>query len=131
MMISSSIGKALVALVCGLVVATTSVTAQAASRLDQKAFEAAQASARTILIDVTAPWCPTCRRQRPILESIQKENPKLVVFEVDFDTAKDVLKRFRATQQSTLIVFKGRNEVGRSTGDTDPARIRKLIASGF
>jgi hypothetical protein len=51
--------------------------------------------------------------------------------EVDFDTAKDVLKRFRVTQQSTLIVFRGKSEVGRSTGDTNPASIRRLVASGF
>jgi thiol-disulfide isomerase/thioredoxin len=122
---------ALVALACLLVAAAATVTAQAAARFDAKAFETAQAAGRTILIDVTAPWCPTCRQQRPILQSIEKENPKLVVFEVDFDTAKAVLKRFRVTQQSTLIVFKGKSEVGRSTGDTNPARIRRLVASGF
>jgi thiol-disulfide isomerase/thioredoxin len=121
----------LAALACLLIAAVTTVATQAASRFDAKAFEAAQAAGRTILIDVTAPWCPTCRQQRPILQSIQKENPNLVVFEVDFDTAKDVLKRFRVTQQSTLIVFKGKSETGRSTGDTDPTRIRRLVASGF
>ena len=127
----SQLRTAFVALACLLIAAAATVAAQAASRFDAKAFEAAQATGRTILIDVTAPWCPTCRQQRPILASIQKDNPKLVVFEVDFDTAKDVLKRFRVTQQSTLIVFKGKSEVGRSTGDTDPARIRRLVASGF
>lgn len=119
-----------VALAC-LLIAAAATTVQAANRFDAKAFETAQAAGRTILVDVTAPWCPTCRRQRPILESIQKDNPKLLVFEVDFDTAKDVLKRLRVTQQSTLIVFKGKNEVGRSTGDTNPTSIRRLVASGF
>ena len=120
-----------VALTCLLIAVTFALTAQAASRFNSKAFETAQASGQTILIDVTAPWCPTCRRQRPILQSAQKENPKLVVFEVDFDTAKDVLRRFRVSQQSTLIVFRGKKEMGRSTGDTDPASIRRLVARGF
>lgn len=110
--------NALLALVC---LALAVITAKAAGPFDAKAFETAQVAGRTILIDVTAPWCPVCRRQKPTIESLQ----------IDFDTAKDVLKRFRVTQQSTLIVFKGRNEVGRSTGDTDHARIRKLVASGF
>jgi len=127
----SQFRAAFVALACLSLAAVATVAAQAASRFDAKAFETAQTAGRTILIDVTAPWCPTCRQQHPILRSIETENPKLVVFEVDFDTAKDVLKRFRVTQQSTLIVFKGKSEVGRSTGDTDPTRIRRLVASGF
>lgn len=110
---------------------TSAISVPAASQFDNKAFAAAQAAGKTILIDVYAPWCPTCRQQRPIIESVQKENPALVVFEVDFDSAKDVLKRFGVRYQSTLIVFRGATEVGRSTGDTDPNRIRALIAKCF
>lgn len=106
-------------------------TAHAAQPFDAKAFEQAQASGKTILIDVTAPWCPTCRKQRPILAEVEKERPTLVAFEVDFDSAKDTLRRFKVQSQSTLIVFKGATEVGRSTGQTDPAQIRSLIAKGF
>jgi len=50
---------------------------------------------------------------------------------VDFDAAKDVLRRFRVQHQSTLIMFKGRTEVGRSTGDTDPNRIQALVSKGL
>jgi thioredoxin 1 len=108
-----------------------SVVGHAVQPFDDQSFKQAQAAGKTILVDVTASWCPTCRQQRPIVEQIEKEKPNLVVYEVDFDTAKDTLKRFRVQQQSTLIVFKGTKEVGRSTGDTDPARIRALVAQGF
>lgn len=124
----SNIGSMVVALTIML---TSTISVPAAGQFDNKAFEAAQSAGKTILIDVYAPWCPTCRQQRPIIESVQKENPALVVFEVDFDNAKDVLKRFGVRYQSTLIVFRGTTEVGRSTGDTDPNRIRALIAKGF
>jgi hypothetical protein len=66
-----------------------------------------------------------------LIQAIEKEKPNLVVYEVDFDTAKETLRRFRVQTQSTLIVFKGKDEVGRSTGDTDPARIRALVAKGL
>jgi thiol-disulfide isomerase/thioredoxin len=108
-----------------------SVVSHAGQSFDGQSFEQAQTAGKTILVDVTASWCPTCRQQRPIVEQIEKERPNLVVYEVDFDTAKDTLNRFRVQQQSTLIVFKGTKEVGRSTGDTDPARIRALVAQGF
>jgi thiol-disulfide isomerase/thioredoxin len=108
-----------------------SLVAQASQPFDAKSFAQAQAAGRSILIDVTASWCPTCRKQRPIIQQIEKERPNLLVMEVDFDTAKDVLRRFGVQHQSTLIVFKGKSEVGRSTGDTDPDRIRALVAKGL
>jgi thiol-disulfide isomerase/thioredoxin len=103
----------------------------AAQPFEGKSFQQAQAAGKTILIDVTASWCPTCRQQRPIVEQIENERPNLVVYDLDFDSAKDALKHFRVQYQSTLIVFRGNQEIGRSTGDTDPARIRALIAQGF
>ena len=124
------LGLVLCALAAAMLLAFSGV-GHAAQPFDDQSFKQAQAAGRTILVDVTAPWCPTCRRQRPIIEQIEKEKPNLVVYELDFDTAKDALKRFRVQYQSTLIVFKGSSEVGRSTGDTDPARIRALVAKGF
>ncbi len=113
------------------VIFAVSFGAEAAQPFNAQAFQAAQTAGKTILIDVTASWCPTCRQQKPIIQAVEKEMPSLVVYEVDFDAAKDVLRRFRVQAQSTLIVFKGEKEVGRSTGDTDPTRIRDLVAKGF
>jgi len=124
------LGLTLCALAAAVLLAF-SVLGHAAQPFDDQSFKQAQAAGKTILVDVAAPWCPTCRRQRPIVEQIEKETPNLLVYEVDFDTAKDALRHFRVRYQSTLIVFKGTEEVGRSTGETDPTRIRALIAKGF
>jgi thiol-disulfide isomerase/thioredoxin len=100
---------------------------------DVKSFEAAQAAGKPILIDVYAPWCPICKAQAPILARLGKE-PKfrnLVTFKVDFDSQKDALRRFKVHKQSTLIVFKGRQEAGRSTGDTNAASISALLAKAL
>lgn len=109
----------------------SALVAQAGQPFDTGAFQQAQAAGKSVLIDVTAPWCPTCKQQRPVVQEIEKATPNLVVYEVDFDSAKDVLKRFRVQSQSTLIVFKGANEVGRSTGETDPAKIKALVTKGL
>src|SRR6266446_4911971 len=87
------LGLALCALVAAALFAF-SVVGHAAQPFDDQSFKQAQAAGKTILVDVTASWCPTCRQQRPIVEQIEKEKPNLVVYEVDFDTAKDTLKRF-------------------------------------
>ncbi len=118
------------ALVVAAVVAMPSL-ANAGQPFDAKAFQAAQAAGKSILVDVSAPWCPTCKQQKPIVQEIEKEHPDLVVYDVDFDTAKDALRQFRVQYQSTLIVFKGPKEVARSTGETDPAPLRALVAKAF
>jgi thioredoxin 1 len=97
------------------------------------AFAKAQAEGKAILVDVTAPWCPTCKAQKPIIDSLTQFQPldKLTIFAVDFDSQKDVLRTLRASQQSTLIAFKGKAETARSVGDTNAESIAKLLNSAI
>lgn len=105
--------------------------AHAAQPYEPKAFQAAQAANKPILVEVTAPWCPTCRQQKPIVQQIAREKPDLVILNVDFDSAKDVLKQLKVQHQSTLIVYRGAKELARSTGETDPTAIRGMIGKAF
>ncbi|MCZ8097384.1 MAG: thioredoxin family protein [Alsobacter sp.] len=96
----------------------------------QVAFDAAKAAGKPVLVEVSAPWCPTCKAQKPILSDL-RAMPKfkdLVIFEVDFDSQKEVLRGLNVQKQSTLVVFKGGKEVGRSTGDTKKESIEALLA---
>jgi thioredoxin 1 len=96
----------------------------------QAAFDDALKSGKPVLVEVHAPWCPTCRAQGPILNELtmQPRFKDMAVFKVDFDSQKDALKAFRANMQSTLIVFKQSKEAGRSVGDTNRASIEALLA---
>lgn len=96
---------------------------------DQAAFDAAQKAEKPILVHITAPWCPDCRAQKEILGRLLAE-PKfkdLVTFNIDFDLEKALVRKFDAIKQSTLIVFKGAKEEGRSTGETRPDAIEALL----
>lgn len=96
---------------------------------DAAAFQAAQAAGKPIMVEVHAPWCPVCTKQKPIIDALKKtpEMSDLIIFTVDFDSQKDLLRQFNVQKQSTLIVFNGKAEKARSTGVTDPAEIRSLL----
>lgn len=121
----------------GVVVAAALVTAgqfasawaNTAVPFSAEAFKAAQASGSSILVEIHADWCPTCKAQNPILNKLTAD-PKfrdLKIFRVDFDAMKPAVKQFGAQMQSTLIVFKGAAEQGRSVGDTREASIAALL----
>lgn len=98
-------------------------------RYTQAAFDAARQAGKPILLHVTAPWCPTCKAQAPILDKLagEPEFRDLVILKVDFDSQKDVLSATNVRAQSTLIAFHGAAERGRSAGDTREASIRALV----
>src|SRR5262245_23967330 len=76
---------------------------------DAKAFDAAQKSGKPIFLGIHASWCPICKAQEPILSELMAD-PKfrgLTYFVIDFDSQKDLVKRFGVQTQSTLIAFKG------------------------
>jgi thiol-disulfide isomerase/thioredoxin len=116
---------------CALATWLTASAAFAAEKVpySQAALSAAQAAGRPILVEITAPWCPTCKAQKPILSELmgQAKFQDLVVLEVDFDSQKEAVRKLGAQMQSTLIAYKGADEVGRSVGDTDPASIAALL----
>ncbi len=113
------------------IIALMAVGAAAGERkaFDDKDFAAAQSQGKSILIDISASWCPTCQAQKPIIEKLSADPhfTDLVIFDVDFDSRKDVLRKFGAQLQSTLIVFKGSKEAGRSVGITNESAIASLL----
>jgi thioredoxin 1 len=97
------------------------------------AFVQAQQNRETIFVAVHAIWCTTCRAQRPILNTLV-DGPAFsdaVAFIVDFDTEKNFRRDHQVRYQSTLIVFKGQSETGRSLGERNQERIRALFTTGL
>jgi thioredoxin 1 len=110
-----------------------SLPAAAADKFTDDALEKAQKAEKPILVEVGAAWCPVCRAQKPILEGLAKNDKfkEFVFFKIDFDTQKAEWRKLSAQRQSTLIVFKGGKEVGRSVGDTNAASIEALLAKAL
>jgi thioredoxin 1 len=96
---------------------------------DKAKFDAALAKGGPVIVDFAASWCPTCKAQKPIVDSLLKEArmKPVTLFLADYDTEAALKKQLGVTQQSTFVVFKGGKEVGRSTGQTQKAAIAELF----
>lgn len=113
--------------------ALTPAFAESPQAFDATAFAEAQKNGKPILVAVHASWCPTCKTQGPILGDLLA-NPKyrnVAYFVIDFDSQKDLVKRFGVRMQSTLIAFKGSQEEARSVGDTNRESIAALLNKAF
>ncbi|MBW8779531.1 MAG: thioredoxin family protein [Burkholderiales bacterium] len=98
----------------------------------QSALAAAQKAGAPVVLHFHANWCPTCRAQDKAFEAL-KADPSLNVtlMQVDYDKEKALEKQMHVTAQSTLIVLHGATERSRSTGETDPARLKSTLQSAL
>jgi|CXWL01.1.fsa_nt_gi thiol-disulfide isomerase/thioredoxin len=106
--------------------------AAAPAPFSDKAFADAQAAGKAVIVEIHASWCPVCAKQGPILSQLRDNDFKdAVAFAIDFDSQKDLLAKFGANRQSTIIVFRGRVEKGRSVGVSDSAALKELVARAY
>lgn len=117
------------AILLALSTAAGIATAGEVKPFNQAEFDRLTRSGQSVVVDVSASWCPTCRAQKPILQSMMQRPAykNVTLLTVDFDNEKNTLREFKVAMQSTLIGFKGTHEVGRSVGDTTEAGLDSLI----
>lgn len=129
----STLGSLFLALFGAALLAAAPARALETKAFDATSFKAAQDEGKPILVDIYAPWCPTCKAQQEVFKAIEKkpEFADVTVFKVDFDNSPDVVKSFKARTQSTLIAFKGAKETGRSAGDSQQAPIEALLKTAL
>ncbi len=123
----------IVAAAVATVIAGLRPAGAAEATFDQKAFDAAQAAGKPVIVAVHATWCPICARQKPIMSQLETDPAlkDITVFLVDFDSQKDIVRGFGVQKQSTLIAFHGKTEKTRSTGETDAAKLRAIYAAAL
>lgn len=109
----------------------------AAQALDIKPYTAAalaqaQKAGQPVALHFHADWCPTCRAQEKVLQGLKSEpGLDLTVLVANYDTEKELKRRFNIRAQSTLVVLRGEKETYRMVGDTSPGGIRGALKSAL
>ncbi|GLP95495.1 thioredoxin family protein [Paraferrimonas sedimenticola] len=87
---------------------------------DKALFDKLQAQGTPVLIDVYAPWCPTCKKQQKVLAEYFAQHPlsPVQVLVVDYDNQKQWVKHFKAPRQSTLYLYQNGEQLWFSVAET-------------
>ncbi len=96
------------------------------------ALAAAQKANKPVAVHFHADWCPTCRAQEKVLQTLKAEpGLDLTVLVANYDTEKDLKRRFNVRAQSTLVVLRGQQEWARLVGDTSVDSIRQALKAAL
>jgi thioredoxin 1 len=71
---------------------------------------------KTVLIDFSTQWCVPCKKMKPIIQEIQRENTTVKVLFIDADANKELVKKYQIKGVPVFIVFKNGEESFRKVG---------------
>ena len=92
-----------------------------------EAFNEAQKTGKTIVINSWNKFCGTCARQTKILNEAQKDFPDVIFLSYEQTKHKDFAKLLNVEYWATIIVYKNSKEVAKEIGVTSKSDIYSLI----
>lgn len=124
-------------LVAALAAAALALLATTALALDvtpytSSKFAEAKLAGKSVALHFHADWCPTCRAQQKVINELRMEKSlPLTIFIADYDHEPALREKLGVRMQSTMIVYKGKDEKARLAGETDAAKIRAALQAGL
>ena len=94
-------------------------------------FEEAKANGKTIVVNSYETWCGTCAKQTKILDQAEKKFKDIIFLSYEQSKNKDVAKKLSIDYWTTIVVYKGNDEVARIIGQTDKKTIYSAIEKGI
>ena len=101
------------------------------TNFSEEIFENAKASGKTVVVNSYEVWCGTCSRQTKILNQAEEEFKGTVFLSYEQSENKDIAQKLNIKFWTTIVVYKGNNEVARIVGQTDKAIIYSAIQKGL
>ena len=96
---------------------------------NEEIFEKAQLDGKTVVINSWNETCTTCKTQIKILDQAENEFKNVLFLSFEQTKDKDIAKQLDIDYWTTIVVYKNNKEVHRSIGQTNKAKIFKLIKS--
>jgi len=94
-------------------------------------FEAAKKNGETIVVTAWAKYCGTCTKQKIVLDQAEKDFKNVLFLYYNHPKMKDIAKYLKIDHRSTILVYKGHEEVSRTLGQLDSSVIYSNIEKGI
>ena len=75
----------------------------------------------------TADWCNPCKKTRPIVEELNREQIMAKFFIIDVDIELEMAQDFEVRSIPTFVVIKDNKEIHRVTGAQTKQQLEELI----
>ena len=101
------------------------------TNFSEEIFENAKASGKTVVINSYEVWCGTCSKQTKILDQAEKEFTDIVFLSYEQSKNEGIAQKLGIKFWTTIVVYKGNDEVARIIGQTDKETIYSAIQKGI
>lgn len=80
-----------------------------------------------MILYFTADWCNPCKKTRPIVEELNREQIMAKFFIIDVDSEIEMTKDFEIKSVPTFVVMKDNKEIHRVTGAQTRQQLEELV----
>jgi rhodanese-related sulfurtransferase len=80
---------------------------------------------KTLVVDVGAEWCPPCKKMKPVLDRLEKEN--FTVIKIDGGSQTFICKQLKVDAFPVFIVYKNGKEIARKEGVQTFEALKNLL----
>ena len=111
-----------------IILPLNSIVLEKKTTFNKELFNKAQSDGKVVVVSSWIKYCYSCASQMKVLDKAKKEFENIEYFTFDV-TNQEIANLFKVEYQSTILIFKGSNEVHRSIGVTNKEEIYKIIKS--
>ena len=101
------------------------------TNFSEEVFENAKASGKTVVVNSYEIWCGTCSKQTKILDQAENEFKDVVFLSYEQSKNENIAEKLGIKFWTTIVVYKGNDEVVRIVGQTDKKTIYSAIQKGI
>ena len=80
-----------------------------------------------MILYFTADWCAPCKKVRPIVEQLNKDQSDVRFFIIDVDLETEMASDFEIKSVPTFVVMKDNTEIHRVSGVQTRDQLEELI----